>query len=51
MLQRYVSLLVDFYFINFQINIKKPIGLHGDDGFAVFKNRSGPKVERIKESF
>ena len=31
--------------------IKKDIGLYRDDGLAVFENKSGPKVERIKKIF
>ena len=48
---RYVSLLVVFYFINFQINATKNIGLYRDDGLAVFKNKSGPQADRIKKHF
>ena len=29
---------------------KKDIGLYRDDGLAVFKNKSGPKPEKIKKS-
>ena len=29
---------------------KKDIGLHRDDGLAVFKNKSGPESEKIKKS-
>ena len=30
---------------------KKDIGLYRDDGLAVFKNKIGPQVERIKKDF
>ena len=30
---------------------KKDIGLYREDGLAVFKNKSGPQVERIKKDF
>ena len=29
---------------------KKDIGLYRDDGLAVFKNKSGPELEKIKKS-
>ena len=29
---------------------KKDIGLYGDDGLAVFKNKSGPESEKIEKS-
>ena len=30
---------------------KEDIGLYRDDGLAVFKNKSGPQLERIKKDF
>ena len=30
---------------------KKDIGLYGDDGLAIFKNKSGPESKKLKHQF
>ena len=52
MVLRFVNLLEFLYFISSHANTtKNNICLYRDDGFAVFKNASGPQAEKIKKHF